>query len=1160
MYAPSEFPLNLHGQWRTTKRSLIAMLPSLAFMDVSSFLFLVVLFAPFLSYAQRSAETAAEIEALTAFKLNLHDPVGALSGWDSSTPSAPCDWRGVACYGGRVTEIRLPRLQLGGRLTDRIADLNHLRRLSLRSNSFNGTIPPSLAKCTLLRSVFLQYNSFSGALPVEFGNLTDLLVLNVAGNLLTGGISGNFPRSLRYFDVSSNQLSGEIPRSFANASQLQLINLSYNQFSGAIPAGFGELQRLQYLWLDYNLLEGPLPSAIANCSSLVHLSVQGNALGGVIPAAIGALPKLEVISLSENNLSGSVPSSMFCNVSVYPPSLRTVQLGFNAFADIVAPKTTTCFSALQVLDLQHNQIRGDFPLWITYLSSLTVLDVSGNSISGAVPSEIGNLSRLEELRMANNSLEGVVPMEIMNCSFLRVLDLEENGFSGETPSFFGELNGLMILSIGGNRFSGSIPESYGDLLMLETLNLRHNSLSGGLPDKLMGLSNLTTMDISENKFSGEIPENIGKMAQLMALNMSGNGLSGHIPASVGSLYRLTTLDLSRQNLSGELPFELSGLPNLQIIALQENALSGNVPEGFSSLLSLRFLNLTSNGFSGNIPATFGFLRSLAVLSLSYNLISGSIPPEVSNCSDLRILSLRSNYLTGRIPADLSGLSHLNELDLGRNNLTGEIPEKISRCSSLTSLLLDGNDLSGGIPESLSNLSSLTTMDLSMNNLTGRISPKFALISALVHFNVSFNNLQGEIPASLGSRFKNPSLFAMNQNLCGKPLERKCQSTTDGDSKRVTLLFVVVACGAFLSAMCCCFYIISLLRWRQRLKEGSAAGGEKKPSPGRASSVGRGSTDNGGPKLVMFNNKITLAETIEATRQFDEENVLSRTRYGLVFKACFNDGMVLSIRRLRNGSLDENMFRKEAESLGKVKHRNLTVLRGYYAGPPDVRLLVYDYMPNGNLATLLQEASHQDGNVLNWPMRHLIALGVARGLAFLHAANLVHGDVKPQNVLFDADFEAHLSDFGLDRFEVATPAEASTSTAVGSLGYVSPEAASTGETTKESDIYSFGIVLLELLTGKRPVMFTQDEDIVKWVKRQLQKGQISELLEPGLLDLDPESSEWEEFLLGVKVALLCTAADPMDRPIMADVVFMLEGCRAGPDIASSADPTAQPSPA
>jgi hypothetical protein len=577
---------------------------------------------------------------------------------------------------------------------------------------------------------------------------------------------------------------------------------------------------------------------------------------------------------------------------------------------------------------------------------------------------------------------------------------------------------------------------------------------------------------------------------------------------------------------------------------------------------LQYVNLSSNAFSGHIPENYGFLRSLVVLSLSHNHITGIIPSGIGNSSDIEILELGSNSLAGRIPTELSRLTHLKVLDLGGNKLTGDMPEDISKCLSLTTLLVDHNNLAGAIPGSLSNLSKLTMLDLSANNLSGEIPSNLSMIPGLVYFNVSGNNLEGEIPQSLGSRFNNPAVFADNQGLCGKPLESKCEGTDNRDKKRLIVLIIIIAVGACILVLFCCFYIIGLWRWRKKLKE--RVSGEKKKSPARASSGasgGRVSSENGGPKLVMFNSKITLAETIEATRQFDEENVLSRTRFGLVFKACYNDGMVLSIRRLPDGSLDENMFRKEAESLGKIKHRNLTVLRGYYAGPPDMRLLAYDYMPNGNLATLLQEASHQDGHVLNWPMRHLIALGIARGLAFIHQSTLVHGDVKPQNVLFDADFEAHLSDFGLERLTVATQGDAaSSSTSVGTLGYVSPEAILTGEVTKESDVYSFGIVLLELLTGKRPVMFTQDEDIVKWVKKQLQRGQITELLEPGLLELDPESSEWEEFLLGVKVGLLCTAPDPLDRPTMSDIVFMLEGCRVGPDIPSSADPTSHHSPA
>ncbi|KAL3345972.1 hypothetical protein AABB24_024762 [Solanum stoloniferum] len=983
---------------------------------MAAYLLVFLVFLSTLCSAQRNSQTLLEVQALTSFKLSIHDPLGALTDWDSSSPFAPCDWRGVFCVNGRVGELRLPHLQLSGPLTTQIGNLRMLRKLSLRSNFFNGTVPASLSKCTLLHSVFLQGNAFSGNLPPEIFNLTDLQIFKVAGNQLSGEIPGELPQSLRYFDLSSNLFSGDIPRKFSDRSQLLLINLSYNRFSGEIPASLGRLQQLQYLWLAYNNLVGTLPSAIANCSLLVHLSAEGNAIGGLIPAAIAALPKLQVISLSHNNLSGSLPASLFCNVSIYPPSLSIVQLGFNAFTNIVKQESSKCFSSLQILDLQHNQIHGEFPLILTNISALTSLDVSWNLFSGNIPSAIGNLWRLEELRMTNNSFEGALPFEITNCSDLKVLDLEGNRMTGDIPMFLGDLRSLKTLSLGRNQFSGSIPSSFRNLSNLENLNLGGNGLNGRLPEEVMGLSNLSTLNLSGNKFSGSMPVNIGNLQQLSVLNLSKNGFSGTIPSSIGTLYKLAVVDLSGQN------------------------------------------------FSGNIP------------------------------------------------------------------------------------------------ESLSRLSNLTVLDLSTNNFTGEIPANLTMLSSLVSFNVSNNNLGGQIPEMLGSRFNNSLNYAGNQGLCGEPLERRCETSGDGGNKLI-MFIAVAASGALLLLSCCCLYTYNFLRWRRKIKEKAA--GEKKHSPARASSRtsgGRGSGENGGPKLVMFNNKITLAETIEATREFDEEHVLSRTHYGVVYKACYNDGMVLSIRRLSNGSLGENTFRKEAESLGRVKHRNLTVLRGYYAGPPNLRLLVHDYMPNGNLATLLQEASHQDGHVLNWPMRHLIALGIARGLAFLHSSSMVHGDVKPQNVLFDADFEAHLSEFGLGKLVVATPTEPSTSTSVGTLGYISPEVALTGETTRESDAYSFGIVLLELLTGKRPLMFTQDEDIVKWVKRQLQRGQISELLEPGLLELDPESSEWEEFLLGIKVGLLCTAPDPLDRPTMADIVFMLEGCRVGPDIASSADPTCQPSPA
>ncbi|KAL0438463.1 UNVERIFIED_CONTAM: putative LRR receptor-like serine/threonine-protein kinase [Sesamum latifolium] len=836
-------------------------------------------------------------------------------------------------------------------------------------------------------------------------------------------------------------------------------------------------------------------------------------LSGVVPATMGSLQSLQVISLPRNQLTGVVSPSLFCNISVSNATIRILNLSFNALTGIENNDGETCASVLEVLDLHENQINGVLPDFLMNFSTLKIIDFSGNSLSGTVPDNVGNLVILEEFRVGNNSLTGEIPESVTKCKALRVLDLGKNRFSGLIPEFLGEMKSLTMLILGGNLFTGLVPVSIGSLYSLQVLDLSDNNLNGTVPLELMRLSNLSTLNLSNNRFSSQVLVNIGELKALEVLNMSGCGFSGVIPSGIGSLLKLTTVDLSKQNLSGELPVELFGLPSLRVVALEENSLSGDVPEGFSSLSSLLYLNLSSNSFSGEIPATYGFLRSLTVLSLSYNRIRGSIPVELSNCTSLEVLELRGNQLTGQIPAEISRLSHLQRLDLGQNGFTGHIPD------------------------TLANLSKLAELDVSSNSLTGVIPANLVLIPALHHLNLSANNLEGEIPEALASRFGDPSIYAMNKNLCGKPLKKNCRNIERRKRKRL-ILFIVVAVAA----------------------ESRASGREEaKPSPG--SQGARGSGENGAPKLIMFNNKITYAETVEATRQFDEENVLSRGKYGLLFKATYADGMVLAIRRLPDTSIEENTFRKEAESLGKVKHRNLTVLRGYYAGPPpDMRLLVYDYMPNGNLGTLLQEASHQEGHVLNWPMRHLIALGIARGLAFLHSVTIIHGDVKPQNVLFDADFEAHLSDFGLDKLTIAAPAEASTSaTPVGTLGYVAPEATVTGQPTKEADVYSFGIVVLEILTGKKPVMFTQDEDIVKWVKRQLQRGQVSELLEPGLLELDPESSEWEEFLLGVKVGLLCTMPDPLERPSMTDVVFMLEGCRLGPEIPSSADPTTLPSP-
>lgn len=284
---------------------------------------------------------------------------------------------------------------------------------------------------------------------------------------------------------------------------------------------------------------------------------------------------------------------------------------------------------------------------------------------------------------------------------------------------------------------------------------------------------------------------------------------------------------------------------------------------------------------------------------------------------------------------------------------------------------------------------------------------------------------------------------------------------------------------------------------------------------------------------------TFHDLVVATNNFHDSYVIGRGACGVVYKAVMGTGLIIAVKRLpsnREGNNNiENSFRAEILTLGKIRHRNIVKLYGfcYQQGS---NLLLYEYMARGSLGELLHSSSCN----LDWPTRFSIAVGAAQGLAYLHhdcKPRIIHRDIKSNNILLDDKFEAHVGDFGLAKV-VDMPYSKSVSAVAGSYGYIAPEYAYTMKVTEKCDIYSYGVVLLELLTGRAPVQpLEQGGDLVNWVRNYVRKNSLS----PGILDdrLNLEDKTIVDHMMTVmKLAFLCTSMSPFDRPSMREVVLML----------------------
>ncbi|CAM0946831.1 unnamed protein product [Alopecurus aequalis] len=967
----------------------------------------------------------------------------------------------------------------------------------------------------MVTNVMLASKGLEGHISESLGNLTGLQYLNLSHNSLSGGLPLELvsSSSITILDVSFNQLNGtlhELPSS-TPARPLQVLNISSNLFAGQFPSTtWKAMENLRALNASNNSFSGPMPTGVCNTSSsLTVLDLCLNKLSGNIPTGIGNCSRLRDLRAGYNRLSGTLPDNLFDA------------------------------TLLEHLSFPNNDLHGGLDSTrMTNLRNLVTLDLGGNEFSGKIPDSIGQLKKLEELHLNNNNMSGELPSALSNCTNLITIDLKSNNFSGELRKVnFSNLPSLKTLDLYLNQFNGTVPESLYSCSNLTALRVSSNKLDGQLSPRISDLKHLNFLSLASNSF-----KNITNALHILrsSINLTtlliGDNFRGELMPEddrIDGFENLQVLDIGSCQLLGKIPLWISRLTNLEMLLLNSNQLTGPIPGWINSLSHLFFMDVSNNTLTGDIPLT---LTEMPMLESMENATHWD--PRVFELPIYSSPSLQYRVVT----------SFPTVLNLSHNYFTGVIPQQIGQLKMLVALDLSFNKLSGQIPESICNLTNLQVLDLSSNNLTGAIPAAMNSLNFLSSFNVSNNDLEGPIPSGgQFNTFQNSS-FAGNPNLCGSMLTHKCGSasipssyTKHRDKKAV----FAIAFGVFFGGIAVLLLLVRLLV-SIRMK-GFTAKTERENN----GNVEETSIYSSSEKTVVVmrtarskgeESKLKLSDILKATNNFDKANIIGCGGYGLVYKAELHDGSKLAIKKL-NGEmcLMEREFSAEVDALTMAHHENLVPLWGYCI-QGNTRLLIYSYMQNGSLDDRLHNRDDDASSLLDWPMRLKIAQGASLGLSYIHddcKPHIVHRDIKSSNILLDKEFKAYVADFGLARLILPNQTHVTTEL-VGTMGYIPPEYGQAWVATLRGDIYSFGVVLLELLTGRRPVIFlSTTKELVPWVLQMRSEGKQIEVLDPTLRGTGYD----EQMLMVLETACKCVDHDQFRRPAIMEVVSRLAGIDA-----------------
>ncbi|KAK4435814.1 Receptor-like kinase TMK4 [Sesamum alatum] len=791
-------------------------------------------------------------------------------------------------------------------------------------------------------------------------------------------------------------------------------------------------------------------------------------------------------------------------------------------------------SFVTVINLNSASVSGSLPPELNQLSQLKSLAVQKNTLSGTLPS-FENMTSLEQIYLDNNDFTSVPDNFLLGLTNLQIFSISENMNLSpwEIPSYLTDSTNLVTLYASNASIVGYIPDIFGSFPNLQNLRLSYNDLNGSLPGSFSG-SEIQNLWLNNQKrgLSGGI-DVLANMTQLYQVWLHANAFSGGIP-DLSKCTNLFDLQLRDNRFTGVVPPSLMNLPNLVNITLQNNKLQGPFPE-FPSRVKVTIG--TTNSFCLDKPGpcdpqvttllevagALGYPMSLAESWLGNNA-----------CQDWRFINCDSQ---GR---------NVTVVNMGKQGYSGSISPAFANLTSLRTLVLSDNNLTGVIPGVLTTLPQLQTFDVSNNNLSGPIpvfptSVKFTYAGNLL----LGKNLSDGSGGGAGAPGANPG-----------SLDGKTSGSSKKSSSAGIIAGVVVAVVIFVGVLLFVSYKCYVKRRHKRFGrvEGSEQGKELvKPNvtnglngyAGVPSELQSQSSGDHSELPVFEGGNVTISIQVlrQVTNNFSEENVLGRGGFGVVYKGELHDGTKIAVKRMESGAMGTkgmNEFQAEIAVLTKVRHRHLVALLGYCINGNE-RLLVYEYMPQGTLGQHLFEWQELGYQPLTWKQRVTIALDVARGVEYLHSLaqqSFIHRDLKPSNILLSDDMRAKVADFGL--VKNAPDGKYSVETRLaGTFGYLAPEYAATGRVTTKVDVYAFGVVLMEIITGRKALDETVPDErshLVTWFRRVLiNKDNLRKSIDP---ILDPDDETYESICKVAELAGHCTAREPFQRPDMGHAVNVL----------------------